>query len=134
MGKRFIQFFENIGRRAIAIAVILYLAIILTKSMQGNVKVKKQIDAQKKEIAQLQDEINTKKQLLIYYQSPAYYELAARQQMNMQLDGEHVIILSPPPQKAQAATIDEGNITPTGTQTKNQKPNYLLWWEYHFSQ
>lgn len=129
MGKKLFTFVNNISGFALKVGVVVYLTILLTHSMRSNIATERQIDQERKEIAGLRDEIVNMKNLLAYYQSPAYYELEARKRLNLQADGEKVIIL-PSPSSSTSVNQEAGIVA--GAKTESVKTNYLLWWNYHF--
>lgn len=64
-----------------------------------------------------------------YYQTPEYQEKRAKDTLNVQKEGESVVIVKP------SQTFKEQNVQPTNENSAVapvEAPNYKKWWNYFF--
>ncbi len=129
MGKRLLKFIGMISSTTLKVAFVLYIGILLFKAMKVNIDISNQIAEQKQQIEQIEIKIENIKDLIAYYQTPAFLELEARRELNYVLPDEKVIVL--PQSQAEASETTEKNQRITNEKIADQKPNWQLWLEYH---
>lgn len=126
------QQLKSLANKALIYALIIYVFVILGRAVWQNWQLKREIDAIKNQIAQLQDQNKNLENLILYYQSDSFKEMEARQKLGLKKPGETAVAV--PTKKYenyQAETAREKeNIAP-----KNQgeaTPNWQAWWGYFF--
>jgi cell division protein FtsL len=102
---------------------LVYIVVILSRVVWQNYQVNKQVDSLKNQIASLQQSNHDLQNEILYFQTDAYKEELARQQLNLQRPGEHVIIVP-----------RDTSTNSSGEQTRGQPlPNWQQWWNFFFN-
>lgn len=110
--------------------VVIYVLIMLGRSIWVNWSLKNEVDHMKNDIIELELENKNLENLIVYYQSDSFKELEARDVLGLQLPDEKVVIV--PVKKFndyQAKTNQEREILNI---KKEVTPNWLAWWRYIF--
>lgn len=106
-------------------AFIIYLFIIVGRSIWSNYNSNKQLDVQEEELLAMQDEVEAMKYRISYYQTASFKEKEAREKLGYKAPGERVIAL--PVDEEQDKVTDQAI-----REVEIRTPNYLLWWRYFF--
>lgn len=97
----------------------LYIAFILAKGMVELRGGYKRLDEARKELVQEENRSVELKERYAQVQTPAYIEKMARDKLNMQKDGEMVVLLSG----------DEEQFVNKEEASYEEEANYLRWWK-----
>jgi cell division protein FtsB len=104
-------------------AVVVYLMIIVGKTVMANYAANGETDKDEAKLAQMAADIAYMQDQNNYYQTQSYKEKEARAKLGYKATGESVISL--PFDTAEEKISDSGNV-----EQKITVPNYRLWWEY----
>jgi len=104
-------------------AVVIYLIIIVGKTVMANYAANGETDKDEAKLAQMEADIAYMEDQNNYYQTQSYKEKEARAKLGYKSTGESVLSL--PIDTEEEKIQDSGNLEPTIT-----IPNYRLWWEY----
>lgn len=103
------------------LGIILYMAFSAGRLTYKNYQLNMEEAKLKEEVAVLENEIQDLKNKIIYYQSDSYKEKMLRAKLNLQKEGEKVVVITPEP-KAEA----------TEEELKDNRTNPQKWWDYFF--
>lgn len=119
-------------RKALVYALVIYVFIILGRSIWLNWVLKNEIDHMKQEIILLSQQNTDLENLIIYYQSDSFKELEARAKLGLKKPGETVVSI--PVRKFQDYEAETANdrTAISGTSNKTKDPNWVAWWKYIF--
>ncbi len=114
----------------IFVGLMLYLSVILIRSIINNYAINQKIAQSRAEINQLEQNNKKLKQKIKYYQSDIFKEIEARAKLGYQKQGEKVIILP----KTKKNQQDDSDIISLDINQKNPSPtpHYLEWWQIFF--
>lgn len=104
---------------------IIYLFVIVGRSIWVNYNSNKDLDVEDEKVALLQDQINTLKNEINYFQTYSYKEKQAREKLAYKAPGENVMVI---PLDIQEDTIVESEVGEVQIKT----PNYRLWGSFLF--
>ena len=104
-------------------AFVIYLFIIVGKSVWGNYQSNKDIENQQQRVEELKQNINILENEIAYYKTDAYKERQAREKLGYKAPGENVISL--PFDQQEDKVADQG-----GSEPVIKTPNSRLWWDY----
>ena len=105
-----------------ALLFIIYMLFIVGKTVYKNYTLNKKVSNLQNEINSLEEENNTLKNKILYYQTESFKEKEARQRLGLQKPGEEVIVLTPEEEQNQKQEEE-----------KPKEPNYKKWWKFFFS-
>jgi cell division protein FtsB len=107
-------------------ALVIYLIVIVGRSVWVNYKSNKDLDIQRQEIARLQNDVDMLQLEIAYYKTESFKEKEARAKLGYMAPGEKVLSLS--------ADKPEDKVADSGKQEQAIKtPNYRLWISYFFN-
>lgn len=109
----------------ILFAFIIYLFVIVGRSIWSNYNSNKLLDIQEEELIAMQDEVQAMKYRISYYQTASFKEKEAREKLGYKAPGERVIAL--PVDEEQDKVTDQAI-----GEVEIRTANYLLWWRYFF--
>jgi|SRR5579872_2684795 len=119
-------------------ALLLFVLFVVGKQFHQKIVVQKEINDLSAQAASLQQKNQDLQNLLAYLQTPDYKEKAARQQLNLQRNGEVVYTFSSQDGSAQPNPGIQQNTDPlvassenSGAQSKKIS-NPKKWWNYLF--
>ncbi len=109
----------------IIFAIIIYLFVVVGKTVYGNYNSNKDIEKQEEEVKALEVELASIQNKINYYQTASFKEKEAREKLGYKAPGENVISLpiDQEQDKSQDKSIGEVQI---------KTPNYRYWWLYFF--
>lgn len=114
----------NRGYYIIGIFVLLYLMILVGKSVYTNWQTNQATKKLQIEIDTLEVENQNLRDLIAYYQTPSFKEKEARRKLGLVKPDEKVVIIS------KEQPVIKNPVTPSSEEPK--KPNYQLWWQFFF--
>jgi len=120
--------FTLVTKNIVIIAIIVYILFGIGKSIWQNYQTNQKIDSIKSKIDTIQKEVDLQKNLILYYQTVSYKELAAKLNLNYLKPGENVLIIPELSNKKitiediTSQSITQNNVSPT--------PNFVKWWQY----
>lgn len=79
------------------LAIVLYMMYTVGRLAYKNYQFNSEEAKLKEEVAILENEIQSLKNQIVYYQSDSYKEKMLRAKLNMQKEGEKVVIIPPEP-------------------------------------
>ena len=103
------------------LALVLYMSYTVGRLAYKNYQFNLEEMKLKEEISVLENDIQTLKNQIIYFQSDSYKEKMLRAKLNLQKEGEQVVVITPEP-KAQEVKI----------QTDEKLTNPEKWYRYFF--
>lgn len=106
-------------------AVIIYLFIIVGKTVYSNYNSNKGIEKQEEKVAALETEIASIQNQINYYQTASFKEKEAREKLGYKAPGENMISLPIDEEKDKSEDKSLGEV-------QIKTPNYRYWWEYYF--
>lgn len=106
-------------------AVIIYLFIIVGKTVYSNYNSNKGIEEQEDKVAALETEIASIQNQINYYQTASFKEKEAREKLGYKAPGENMISLPIDEEKDKSEDKSLGEV-------QIKTPNYRHWWEYYF--
>lgn len=106
----------------IAVAVLIYLLVILSRVVWQNYQVNQQVSLLKQQVDTLRQSNSDLKAEILYYQTPEYAEKVARAKLGLQKPGEQVVIVPPTGSKSQALSTSASKI----------QSNWQAWWDFFF--
>jgi len=109
----------------IGIIALVYLAVLVGKSVYTNYKTDQKIKELKTELDALETENKNLQNQIAYYQTESFKEKEARRKLGLVKPDEKVVILQNEPQSS-SSTLPNNPSEQSGP----RKPNYQLWWEY----
>lgn len=124
MGMRRILSEFKLGR-LVGLALVVYLAFILTKTVARNYQLKHQVDNLNTQITTLNNQVTDLGYQLSYYQTNSYREKIARGDLGLQAPGESVVIVPPSAQPKPATLAPKTIAAPP-------KSNFGQWWDFLF--
>lgn len=117
------------ANKVLVYALIAYVFFILGKSVYVNWTLKTQIDQAKSEISVINDNNQTLKNLIVYYQSDSFKELEAREQLGLKLPDEKVVAV--PVKKYQNFQAEsQAQVLTAGSGPSDELTNWQAWWSY----
>lgn len=105
--------------------VIIYLFIIVGKTVYSNYISNKGIIKQEEEITVLELELTDMQNKINYYQTNSYKEKQAREKLGYKAPGENIISLPIDQEKDKSEDKSYSEV-------EIRIPNYKYWWEYFF--
>lgn len=103
------------------LAIVLYMFFTVGKLAYKNYQFNVEEMKLKEDIASLQNDIQNLQNQIVYYQSDSYKEKMARAKLNLQKEGEKVLVITPEPK---ADIVQE--------EPKQKFSNPEKWWQYFF--
>lgn len=131
-----IKLFDRLKIGSFLNKLLLYLLIVYTFFMLGrsiwqNYQLKKQIEGIQREISQIKQRNQDLNNLIIYYQSPGFREVEARQKLGLKKPGEKVVIVAVKDTANYQTEQEQEQENITATSKKNViEANWQLWWRY----
>lgn len=107
--------------------LIIYVFVLLARSVMVNVGLKKQIDQVKKTNQTLEANNKNLQNLIVYYQSASFKELEARDKLGLKKPDEQVVFI--PVKKFDQTNNSVDQIAPVKPQNIS---NFQAWWQYIF--
>ncbi len=127
----FFNFTSTLGRIILLGLVILFL-INIARSIYKNHDVKKQIANLESEINALENQKLNLENRILYYETPTYKELEARQHLNYKKKGEKVITLLVKNDPETNQNTVEHNEPQKEIKSTDNTPNWQKWMKYLF--
>jgi len=121
---------SSIGNLVI-IGLVIYLSILLIRSVISNYAINQEISYSYSEIDKLEQTNKDLEKQIEYFKSDTFKEVEARAKLGYQKPGEKVIILP----RDQQTSGDSDNTDPLSDIKNNKKPpnpNYVDWWQIFF--
>lgn len=131
-----IKLFDRLKIGSFLNKLLLYLLIVYTFFMLGrsiwqNYQLKKQIEGIQREISQIKQRNQDLNNLIIYYQSPGFREVEARQKLGLKKPGEKVVMVAVKDTGNYQTEQEQEQENITATSKKNViEANWQLWWRY----
>jgi cell division protein FtsB len=122
---KYISFSKKIG----IIFLVIYVFIILGRSIWTNWYLKKQIDIIKSENTRIEQRNRNLENLIVYYRSSSFKELEARDKLGLKKPDEKVVLV--PVRKIDSNNTVEAQILNAKSESKKIS-NYQAWWAYIF--
>jgi len=91
-----LQTFGGLTRALVVLALIVYGAYVIGRSVFANYTINQQIASLRGQIHQIEVDIAELKNLIVYYESDSFKEIEARRRLGMRAPGEQVVILPKP--------------------------------------
>jgi len=110
----------------ILFAIIIYLGIVVGKSVISNYGSNKVIEDEETKLVELEGNLHSIQNEINYYQTYSFKEKEARAKLGYKAPGESVMSLP-------IDTVEEKVVDTGLAESKIKVPNYRLWWQY-FSQ
>jgi cell division protein FtsB len=107
--------------RLVWLALVIYMMFTVGRLAFRNYQLNSDEKRLRTEISTLSVEIQDLKNKIVYFQSDSYKEKMLRARMNMQKEGEKVVVITPEP-KAQASVDEESK--------KKNLSNPEKWWDF----
>ena len=104
---------------------VIYLAILVGRSVYTNWQTNQTVSKLKTEMATLEVENQNLQSQIAYYQTNSFKEKEARRKLGLVKPDEKVVIISKEP------PTDSAN-NPQETPSESKLPNYQLWWQFFF--
>lgn len=122
--------FKELFNKLFIYALIIYVFIILGRSVWANWQLKKQMDTIRTEISALQDQNKNLENLILYYQSDSFKEVEARAKLGLKKPGETAVAVPTKKYDNYQAEIEaeKQNIAPKSN--NDATPNWEAWWGY----
>jgi cell division protein FtsB len=108
-------------------ALVIYLLVIVGKTMISNYAANKQIEEQQMSLQLLEQKIIDLQNQINYEKTASFREKEARSKLGYKLPGENVIAL---PIDTEVEKSPDSELVAQ----KVMEPNYSLWWQYFFGQ
>ena len=106
-------------------AVVIYLIIVVGKTVMTNYESNQDISKEESKLAQLEIHLHELENQINYFQTYSFKEKEARSKLGYKLAGESVLAL--PIDTDEEKSADSGLL-----EARIQVPNYILWWQYFF--
>lgn len=110
-------------------ALIIYLVIILGRSIYKNYSINQKISGLEDEIIALRLDNENIKNLLLYYNTDSFKELEIRRRLGMQKPDEKVAVFEEAKLGGENNSEEAMALSSTST-TQKTEPNYLKWIHY----
>jgi len=127
--KRIIHWFEQFIPMSfftlILFAFTIYLFVIVGRSIWSNYNSNKELDKKAEELVKIEEEVESIKYKISYYQTKNFKEKEAREKLGFKGIGEKVIAL--PVDKEEEKLTDQAI-----EEVQIRTANYILWWRYFF--
>lgn len=104
------------------LGIILYMAFSAGRLTYKNYQLNIEEATLKEELAALENEIQDLQNKIVYYQSDSYKEKMLRAKLNLQKEGEKVVVITPEPK---AEEVSE--------KLRDKRTNPEKWWDYFFT-
>lgn len=102
-------------------ALVLYMMFMVGRLSFKNYQLNLEESKLKADVSSLENEIQDLKNNIVYYQSDSYKEKMLRAKLNMQKEGEKVVVITPEPKVEEVPDSKKENLT-----------NPEKWWRYFF--
>jgi len=79
------------------LAIVLYIVFSAGRLVYKNYQLNQEEANLKSEVASLENEVQDLKNQIVYYQSDSYKEKMLRAKLNLQKEGEKVVVITAPP-------------------------------------
>lgn len=89
------------------LAIVLYMVFSAGRLIYKNYQLNKEEDNLRTEVVALENEVQSLKNQIVYYQSDSYKEKMLRSKLNLQKEGEKVVVITAPPDVQQVAEEKE---------------------------
>jgi len=109
----------------IIFGIIIYLFVVVGRTVYTNYNSNKDIQKQEDEVAALELGLNDLQNSINYYQTNSFKEKEAREKLGYKAPGENVISLPIDQENEKSSDISLGEV-------QIKTPNYRYWWEYFF--
>jgi cell division protein FtsL len=109
----------------ILLVVLLFSAFWFLKSWQDNKKVNQEIENLEREMSILEKDTIEMEELIAYFNSQAFIEEKAREDLGLKNPGENVIVLVNQDETNQPKIEDVKS-------EENKESNFIKWWRYFF--
>jgi cell division protein FtsB len=104
---------------------VLYLIIVVGKTVYTNYNSNKQIVSEEAKLVELTQKIHYLENQINYYQTYSFKEKEARAKLGYKAPGESILSL---PIDTAAEKVEDGKLA----EAQVRVPNYQLWWQYFF--
>ncbi|MFH1749504.1 MAG: septum formation initiator family protein [bacterium] len=121
---------SSVGNLVI-IGLVIYLSIILIRSVIGNYAINQEISRSYSEIDKLEQTNQDLEKQINYFKSDTFKEIEARAKLGYQKPGEKVIIL-PRDKESSGDSDNTDSLSNLKRNNKPPNPNYLDWWQIFF--
>ncbi|MBW6440425.1 septum formation initiator family protein [Patescibacteria group bacterium] len=109
-----------------SVVLVVFLSVGVGEEYYREYQIQKEISSLTNEIDYFEKNNYKLSQLMEYYQTKEYKELEARKRLNMQKEGESVVIISQyDTNSTESAVENENKIA--------EMANYIKWWNYFFA-
>ena len=111
------------------LAMLLFLAIVVgagfsvASEVSDRYQLETEISDLKQQVMSLEGRNSQLSDLIGYFESPEYREKEARSKLNLQLPGEHVVVIPPAEGRVESAVAEDVTEGPS---------NIVKWWDYFF--
>ena len=103
------------------LALVLYMMYTVGRLSYKNYQLNLEESTLRTDISDLENQIQDLKNNIVYYQSDSYKEKMLRAKLNMQKEGEKVVVITPEPKVEEVPDTRTENLT-----------NPERWWRYFF--
>jgi len=107
---------------AVLIVLLAAFSYYFFRELSRQYEIQKQIGAMEEDIMQLEKSSAELEDLVAYFQTEDYKEKELRKRLNLQKEGEHVVVL---PENPEATSS-------TALQSNQFEKNWIAWWNYFF--
>ncbi len=115
----------------IIIGLVIYLSILLIRSVIDNYAINQEIDKSYSEIDKLKQTNKDLEKQINYFKSDTFKEIEARAKLGYQKPGEKVIIL-PKERESSGDSDNTDSLSNIKIGNKPPNPNYIDWWQIFF--
>lgn len=110
----------------ILFGIVIYLFIIVGRTVYANYKSNKEVDNQVSKLEEMKEGVHYLQNQINYYQTYSFREKEAREKLGYKAPGENVMALP-------IDTAEEKNADSGLTNVKVKESNYQLWRKYFFN-
>jgi cell division protein FtsB len=103
------------------LALVLYMMYTVGRLSYKNYQLNMEEAGLRSDVSSLENEIQDLKNKLVYYQSDSYKEKMLRAKLNLQKEGEKVVVITPEPKVEEVQERKTNNLS-----------NPEKWWQYFF--
>lgn len=93
------------------LAIVLYMVFSAGRLIYKNYQLNQEEAKLKSDVVSLENEVQDLKNQIVYYQSDSYKEKMLRAKLNLQKEGEKVVVITAPPDVQQVAEDKKENLT-----------------------
>jgi cell division protein FtsB len=114
---------------AMGVPAIIYVAYRAVQEGKRNKEINDEIRIMQEEAERIRRDNKDLRSKISYFETPDYQEKVAKEKLNLQKEGEQVVIIKPSPS---AGTREDAFGLESTEVSGDSRPNYRKWWDYFF--